>query len=55
MGESIDEERAYRKLSRERECKPYVDQLVRKICPTGLPEDAPPSLHAACEELQRIL
>jgi len=55
MGESVDEERAYRKLSREGECKPYVDQLVKKICPTGLPEDAPPSLHAACEELQRIL
>lgn len=55
MAESVDEEKAYRKLSRERECKPYIDQLVKTICPVGLPEDAPPSLHAACEELQRIL
>ena len=55
MGESVDEAKAYPKLSRERECKPVVKKLVKTICPVGLPEDAPPSLHAACEELQRIL
>lgn len=54
-GEAIDEESAYSKLRRQGKCKPLVDQLVKKICPVGLPEDAPPSLHAACEELQRIL
>ena len=56
MGESVDEASAYSKFSgHERKCKSYVDELVKKICPVGLPEDAPPSLHAACEELQRIL
>ena len=53
--EPVDEKTAYSKLRREGECKPLVDQLVKKICPIGLPEDAPPSLVAACEELQRIL
>lgn len=56
MGKSVDEVSAYSKFSgHERKCKSYVDQLVKKICPVGLPKDAPPSLHAACEELQRIL
>lgn len=55
MGESVDEEKAYSKLPRQRDCKPYLKKLVEEICPTGLPKDAPPSLHAACEELQRIL
>ena len=54
-GEAVDEETAYPKLARESQCKPHIDKLVKKICPAGLPEDAPPSLHAACEELSRIL
>jgi hypothetical protein len=53
MGEVVDEQKAYPKLARQRQCKPVVKKLVKTICP--LPEDAPPSLHAACEELQRIL
>ena len=55
MGESVDEQKAYPKLARQRQCKPFVKKLVKTICPVGLPKDAPPSLHAACEELQRIL
>ena len=55
MGKAVDEKTAYPKLARQRECRKYVDKLVKKICPIGLPEDAPPSLRAACEELQRIL
>ncbi len=55
MGKKVDQERAYPKLARQSQCKPVVDQLSRKICPIGLPEDAPPSLHTACAELQRIL
>ncbi len=55
MGETVDEETAYPKLSRESECKPYVEKLVEEICSSGLPEDASPSLHTACEELQRII
>ena len=56
MGKSVDETTAYSKFSdHERKCKSYVDKLVKTICPVGLPKDAPPSLHAACEELPRIL
>lgn len=55
MGETVDEIRAYPRLTRQSECKPYVEKLTEEICPSGLPEDAPPSLHAACDELQRIL
>jgi len=54
-GQTVDEETVYPRLSRERECKPYVQKLARDICASGLAEDAPPSLHTACDELQRIL
>lgn len=56
MGEIVDEQIAYQKFTNnESACRPYVERLARNICPAGLPEDAPPSLHAACDELQRIL
>jgi hypothetical protein len=54
-GEPVDETTAYLKLSRESECKPDVDKLVNEICRAELPSDAPPSLHIACDELQRVL
>lgn len=54
-GEAVDEERAYPKLARQGACKRDYDKLVKNVCPIGLPEDAPPSLLAACQELQRIL
>jgi hypothetical protein len=53
--EAVDEQTAYPKLSRESDCKPDVRKLVSQICPTSVPEDAPPSLHSACAELERIL
>ena len=55
MGEKVDEQKAYAKLAREGDCEPYIKKLVSKICPLGLPEDAPLSLKLACDELQRIL
>jgi hypothetical protein len=55
MGESVDEESVYPKMGRESDCKPYVEKLVENICPTGLPNGAPPSLYLACDELERIL
>jgi len=51
----VNEEESYLKLSRTGDCKPDVDRLVQDICPSGLPQDAPPSLRAACGELERIL
>lgn len=56
MGERVDEETTYQKFTRnEGVCKPYVRKLASEICPVGLPADAPPSLHVACDELQRLL
>ena len=53
--QAVDEETAYPKLARESDCKPDVEKLVNQICPSGLPNDAPPSLHTACDELQKIV
>ncbi|MEH2297833.1 MAG: hypothetical protein V7K88_01855 [Nostoc sp.] len=52
--ETVDEETEYSKLNNESLCKPYVENLVNQ-CYQGLDENAPSSLQAACEELQRIL
>ncbi|RCJ28025.1 hypothetical protein A6770_24365 [Nostoc minutum NIES-26] len=52
---TIDEETEYPKFSKnESACKPCVENLVNQ-CYQGLNADAPPSLQAACGELQRIL
>jgi len=32
----------------------FSEKLAKKICPQGLAEDAPPSLHHACHELKRL-
>ena len=54
-GVTEDEETEYPHFrGNEGRCKSYVEKLVEEICPKGLPEDAPPSLQAACQELQRI-
>ncbi|MEH2448451.1 MAG: hypothetical protein V7K18_22555 [Nostoc sp.] len=52
--ETVDQETEYSKLNNESGCKPYVENLVDQ-CYQGLNDNAPPSLEAACEELQRIL
>ncbi|WP_334950982.1 hypothetical protein [Nostoc sp.] len=54
QGETVDEESEYTKLKKQSDCKPYVENLVNQ-CYQGLDENAPPSLQAACGELQRIL
>ncbi|MEH2026452.1 hypothetical protein [Nostoc sp.] len=54
QGETVDEETEYSKSNNESACKPSVENLVNQ-CYQGLEENAPPSLQAACEELQRLL
>lgn len=49
-GEHVNEEDAYQKLDRERGCKPAVNNLVQMCKSSGLEEDAPPALAAACDE-----
>ena len=53
-GTSIDEDTAYPKLQCESDCKPLVEDLVRR-CAKGLESHAPDSLQQACPELKRIL
>ena len=54
-GETVDEQTTYSKLAQESDCVPHVQHLANEICPKGLPEHAPESLHRSCEELKRIL
>ena len=49
-GETVDEETVYPKLKFESECQSAVDNLVTMCKGNGLSQDAPPSLHSACEE-----
>jgi hypothetical protein len=56
QGQTIDEETEYSKFSKnEAVCKPGVEQLANQCSQGSLDENAPPSLQAACGELQRIL
>lgn len=53
--ETVDEETEYAKFpNNESACKPLVENLLNR-CYQGLDDNAPPSLQAACGELQRIL
>ncbi|MEH2450862.1 hypothetical protein [Nostoc sp.] len=58
-GEVVEEEGENSKYSKfpknEAICKPGVEQLANQCSQGSLDENAPPSLQAACEELQRIL
>lgn len=55
QGETVDEQTEYSKfLKNESACKPCVENLVNQ-CYQGIDENAPPSLQAACRELQRLL
>lgn len=49
-GKPVNEQDAYPKLERERECKPAVDHLVELCHLTGLNADAPQALAFACDE-----
>jgi AAA15 family ATPase/GTPase len=53
--ENVDEETEYTKFKKQSECKPYVEQLVNQCYQGNLDDNSPPSLKAACGELQRIL
>lgn len=56
QGESVNEEDAYAKFEQnEAVCKTDVEDLADRCYSQILPEDAPPSLQAACGELQRLL
>lgn len=52
---NIDENVAYPKLRKPRECQTVVELYVNSICKDGLPNDAPSSLIHACKELAKIL
>jgi hypothetical protein len=55
-GATVDEETTYSKRrKREHDCAADVHRLATQICLQGLPTDGPPSLHAACDEIARIL
>lgn len=49
-GQQVNETDAYQKLERERLCQPAIKNLVKLCKTTGLAEDAPSSLVAACHE-----
>jgi hypothetical protein len=53
-GEAVNEEDEYPYLDNESDCAPYVKRLAENRS-QPLPEDAPPSLKAACDELNRII
>jgi len=54
MGETVNEEDEYQKYKNEGKCKPFVEDLARNRR-NPLPDDVPPSMRAACDELDRIL
>lgn len=49
-GASVNERDVYPKLDRERECRSAVTNLILQCRTTGLSQDAPPALVAACDE-----
>ena len=56
QGETVNEEAVYPKFkNNEAVCKTAVEDLADRCYSQSLPEDAPPSLQAACGELQRLL
>ena len=56
QGETVDEEDTYAKFeNNEAVCKTAVEDLADRCYSQSLPENAPPSLQAACGELQRLL
>ncbi|RLC01426.1 MAG: hypothetical protein DRI57_31130 [Deltaproteobacteria bacterium] len=52
--QTIDEEKEYPKYKKESACKPFAEKLSANRN-QALPENAPSSLKAACDELPRIL
>lgn len=52
-GHDVDEQREYRKLQRERECRPAIERLHGYCSGPGLPEEAPDSLRTACLDYKK--
>lgn len=56
QGKTVNEEDAYARFkNNEALCKTAVEDLADRCYSQSLPENAPPSLQAACGELQRLL
>lgn len=53
-GNLIDENEDYKKHYKNAKPTEYAKKLKNEICVNGLPENAPSSLHHACEELKRL-
>jgi hypothetical protein len=54
-GKDTDEASSYREFEQnEGESRPHVRRLANVICRAPLPDDAPPSLVTACDEVRRI-
>ena len=49
-GQPVNEQDAYPRLERERECKPAVDHLVELCHSTGLSTNAPQAMVIGCDE-----
>jgi hypothetical protein len=56
-GEFVEEDREkpYTKFAKAGDCKPYAEVLAKQCWAQNLPQTAPPSLQAACGEIQRLL
>jgi hypothetical protein len=55
QGKLVNENDSYQKSLKARDCRPYVSDLAEQCRNQNLPNHAPPSLQAACSELQRLL
>ena len=53
-GQTVDEQRTYPRLARERDCGPHVDRLAGMCARGALRQPAPSSLLAACEAYRRL-
>lgn len=54
-GQTVDEEKTYARLARERDCAPHVKRL-KDLCDRGsLESPAPPSLESACQEWKQCV
>jgi len=55
MGKEVDEETVYTKLQKEGDCKIYINELLKSChIHNDLEQNAPPSLHKARNELNKI-
>jgi len=56
-GHDYNEEESYKSLyNKDKDTSPskFAKKLAKEICSQGLPDDAPPSLFHACQELKRL-